>query len=247
MRPPSAADLLGAWEHGLRQPSFLQALALLNAAAPEQAPDALAGMSIGQRDACLLSLRESSFGPQVTGIVTCRACEEQIELDFDIQQIRAAPPGGGEVPSAPLSVSASGYEVNFRLPGTRDIALSIHQGDIKATRRALFERCVVSAHHDGSAVSPTDIPPHLVDVVEARMGEADPQADVRLALTCSECAFEWEATFDIGTFLWTELDAWARRTLFEVHLLASAYGWREPDVLALSPSRPLLYLEPVSP
>ncbi len=220
MRPPSAADLLGAWEHGLRQPSFLQALALLNAAAPEQAPDALAGMSIGQRDACLLSLRESSFGPQVTGIVTCRACEEQIELDFDIQQIRAAPPGGGEVP---------------------------HQGDIKATRRALFERCVVSAHHDGSAVSPTDIPPHLVDVVEARMGEADPQADVRLALTCSECAFEWEATFDIGTFLWTELDAWARRTLFEVHLLASAYGWREPDVLALSPSRRRFYLEAVSP
>ena len=78
------------------------------------------------------------------------------------------------------------------------------------------------------------------------MGEADPQADIRLALTCSECSLEWEATFDIVTFLWTEVDGWARRTLFEVHLLASAYGWRESDILALSAPRRRFYLEAVT-
>jgi hypothetical protein len=214
---------------------------MLGAAAPGQSPDALADMSIGQRDACLLSLRESQFGPRVTGMVTCRACQEQIEVDFDIRQVRASRPT-----SAPLSVSESGYQVNFRLPGTGDIAPSIRDGDVEATRRALFERCVVSAYHEGREVSPASVPSQVVDAVEARMGEADPQADIRLALTCSECALEWEATFDIVTFLWTEVDGWARRTLFEVHLLASAYGWRESDILALGAPRRRFYLEAVT-
>ena len=214
---------------------------MLGAAAPGQSPDALADMSIGQRDACLLSLRESQFGPRVTGMVACRACQEQIEVDFDIRQVRASRPT-----SAPLSVSESGYQVNFRLPGTGDIAPSIRDGDVEATRRALFERCVVSAYHEGREVSPASVPSQVVDAVEARMGEADPQADIRLALTCSECALEWEATFDIVTFLWTEVDGWARRTLFEVHLLASAYGWRESDILALGAPRRRFYLEAVT-
>ena len=243
MRPPSLADLLDAWERGFHQPPSRQAMVLLEAAAPDQAPGALAGMSIGERDAWLLSLRESHFGPRVTGIVTCQACQEQIEVDFDIRQVRTSPPASTE----PLSVSESGYQVNFRLPGTGDIAPSIREGDLEATRRALFERCAVSAYHDGREITPASVPQQVVDAVEARMGEADPQADIRLALTCTECAVAWEATFDIATFLWTEVDAWARRTLLEVHLLASAYGWRESDILALSPPRRRFYLEAVTP
>ena len=39
------------------------------------------------------------------------------------------------------------------------------------------------------------------------------------------------------------LDAWARATLLDVHLLATAYGWSEPEVLALSALRRRYYLE----
>ena len=42
---------------------------------------------------------------------------------------------------------------------------------------------------------------------------------------------------------WLEIDAWARRTLRDVHALASAYAWSERDVLALSPTRRTLYRE----
>src|SRR6266851_5337189 len=99
MAPLSPADLLDAWERGFHRPPSRQALVLLGAALG-QPPDALADMNIGQRDACLLRLRESQFGPRVTGIVPCRACQEQIEVDFDIRQVRASQPT-----SAPLSVS----------------------------------------------------------------------------------------------------------------------------------------------
>ena len=51
---------------------------------------------------------------------------------------------------------------------------------------------------------------------------------------------------DVAAFFWTELNAWAVRLLREIHALASAYGWREADILALSPKRRDLYLELIS-
>ena len=72
---------------------------------------------------------------------------------------------------------------------------------------------------------------------------ADPQASVRLALTCPACAHGSERPFDVVAYLWIEVDAWARRTLAEVHALAAAYGWSEREILALSARRRQLYLE----
>jgi len=246
MRQPSTSELLGAWERGLGQAPPHVALALLSVALPQAAPDDLARLSIGQRDGCLLDLREASFGPRVVGVATCQGCAEQLELDFDIGEIRVQPPAEGEASSGgPLAVSACGYRVDIRLPDTHDLASSIRDGDVEATRRALLERCVVEARHDGSPVPAVALPPPVVEAVEARMEELDPQADIRLALSCPECASRWEAIFDIVSFLWMELHAWACRILSEVHLLASAYGWRERDVLALSPARRRFYLQAV--
>jgi hypothetical protein len=45
------------------------------------------------------------------------------------------------------------------------------------------------------------------------------------------------------SFLWHELEQWARQTLAAVHRLAGAYGWREQDILALSAKRRQIYLE----
>ncbi len=55
--------------------------------------------------------------------------------------------------------------------------------------------------------------------------------------------FVFSVAFDIVSFLWNELNAWAIRTLREVHILASAYGWSETDILAMSPWRRQFYLE----
>jgi hypothetical protein len=75
------------------------------------------------------------------------------------------------------------------------------------------------------------------------MSSADPLADVQLALTCPACDHKWEQAFDIADFLWNEIQAWAQQTLRDVHSLALVYGWREADVLALSPTRRQMYLE----
>ena len=90
---------------------------------------------------------------------------------------------------------------------------------------------------------PDRLPAAVLQAVAAAMAAADPQGDVELALRCPACGHVWPAAFDIGSFFWAEVDAWARVLLSEIHTLASAYGWREADVLALSPWRRRCYLE----
>jgi hypothetical protein len=83
----------------------------------------------------------------------------------------------------------------------------------------------------------------LVEALDARLSLADAHADIRLNLNCTACAACWRAPFDIASYLWSEVDAWALRLLRDVHRLARAYGWREADILALSSSRRQCYLD----
>ena len=57
------------------------------------------------------------------------------------------------------------------------------------------------------------------------------------------CGAVWDALFDAGEFLWNEVAACAQRLLRQIHLLARAYGWRESEILSLSPVRREAYLE----
>ena len=68
-----------------------------------------------------------------------------------------------------------------------------------------------------------------VELISRRMAECDPQADVVMAVTCPSCAQQWSESFDIVSFLWTELDAWASRVLDDVHHLAVAFDRSAED------------------
>ena len=83
-------------------------------------------------------------------------------------------------------------------------------------------------------------------MIAARMEQADPQANIQLSLQCPACRQESQVTFDIVTYFWNEINAWAHGVLRDVHILATAYGWRESDILSLSPWRRQLYLEMIT-
>ncbi len=245
MRPLSAADLLNVWERGLSQSPVQRALSLLAAACSDTPAEGLMQLSIGQRDARLLSLREWAFGPQLVGVATCPACDEQLEMVFNVADIRVSPspPGSPVEEVETFTLNIADYAVSFRVPNSHDLGLINDQTDVEAARRLLFERCVLSAQRDGTDVSVTELPGDVTAALVARMAETDPQAEVQLTLTCPACGHYWQATFDIVSFFWQEIHDWAQRILREVHVLASAYGWREADILALSPRRRQFYLE----
>lgn len=233
MRTLSATELLDVWERGLAQLPAERALALLAAARPDRTPGELARLSVGRRDAGLLALREQTFGTHIVSIADCPRCGERLELAFESSEIKAA---ADDAQPEMLAIDAGGREIRFRLPDSTDLLAVAGQNDVARTRELLLARCLID-----TPVEP--LPADAIDGVAARMADADPQGDVQLNLACPACSHQWQAVFDIVAFFWSEIHAWAHRTLGDVHRLASAYGWREPDILALSPWRRQVYLE----
>jgi hypothetical protein len=215
-----------------------RALLLLSHAWPQRSYEEWAGAAIGERDASLLGLREQVFGSRLETVAVCPNCGERLEVSFRTSDIRAATPA----PSGSRCVETGGYRVAFRSPTSADL-LAVAEAPGAEAREALFRRCIESVQYRGGPVDPGALPAEVQDATIAAMAEADPQADVRVETTCAACAHQWPMVFDIVSYLWSEVEDWARRLLTEVHALASAYGWSERDVLALSPLRRRLYLE----
>lgn len=249
MRPLSAWELLNAWAEGLRQAPVQRALILLAAACPDISRDTLAQLSIGQRDGHLLQLREWAFGSQLVSLATCPDCGERLELIFDVADIRVGPlidlsPQEEDYNEAEaLSLCIDDYEVSFRLPNSLDLVAITSDEDVTTIHHWLLERCLLTVQRDGETQAFDQLPANIVAAVTEHMAQADPQADVQLDLVCPDCNHQWWAVFDIFSFFWCEINAWVHRTLHEVHRLASAYSWREADILAMSPWRRHYYLE----
>jgi uncharacterized protein YbaR (Trm112 family) len=242
MRPLSARGLLQVWEWGESQHNIDRALTLLAAALPDIPLEQLAQLSIGQRDALLLNLREQMFGSQLTSVVTCPHCGDRLELDFNVADIRVSSETKSE---EILSMSVADYQVWFRLPNSFDLAAIARYLDPAIAQQKLLENCLLEANYKGEKQSVQELPANVVAAVSERMGEADPQAEVQLALACPACRHQWQVSFDIVSYFWSEINARSQRLLWEVHALASAYGWREADILAISPQRRQFYLEMV--
>ena len=242
MRALTAAELLNVWEDGDSSTSTRRAVLLLAAMYPEARQDALASLSVGRRDAELLRLRETLWGHRMAAIAVCPTCRERLELTLDTRDLLAMA-DGTEV--GETSLTQGDCSVVFRIPTTEDVIASEGAEDLDAARSLILERCLLSAEQAGAPVNLLQLPAEVVTAIAESMAQADPLADIQLKIDCPSCKQRWLAAFDIVSFLWTEIEAWARRILFEVHTLARAYGWREAEILALSATRRQFYLEMV--
>jgi hypothetical protein len=259
MRTPSAAELLAVWEEGITQHPVERAVLLLALARTDLPVQALAEVSLGERDALLLALRERLFGTRLHSLALCPACGERLELAFDVNDIRVPPPAPRQL-TGEVSIASGDYFVRCRLPSSADLLAIADCQEANAAQQKLLARCVVSVERtpgeaDASQASPSsssssssaftveELPRGVVEAVVEGMQQADPQADIQLSLNCAVCGRGWLMAFDIASYLWEELTDWAERTLREVHALATAYGWREADILAMSARRRQTYLE----
>ena len=227
---PRAVELLDVWDAGHALPPVLRALALLTFARPDLSPESASELPIGRRDAELLTLRERLFGPHVVAWARCAACTERFELSFTVSDIRVAP---ADEPT--MLLRRGDYAVRVRAANSADLMAVV-------TERALVARCTLEARRGGVDVLADELPDDIAVALADAMGLADPQADVRVMTVCPACGHEGEAQLDVAAFLWREVDAWAARTLDEVHTLASAYGWSEREILSMSAARRRRYV-----
>jgi len=182
-------------------------------------------------------LREALFGSRLEAAVSCPECGERLELVFTPADIT---PPVRPVRQEVGRLSIEGYDLTYRVPNTADLLALGGSG----SRPELLDRCV-EASRGGEVIRGSHLPEAVSNAVSEAMAHADPQADVRIAMVCPACSHQWSALFDIFSFLWSEIEDWAVETLREVHALASAYGWTEREVLALSPRRRRMYLDMV--
>ena len=242
MQALSTPALLDAWERGFGTSLYQRALTLLAAASPDLSLDQLARLSIGQRDTCLLTLRELTFGSQLNAVAHCRGCGAQLDFNFSVADTRMA--AVDETPiDETFTVTLGNRVAQFRLPNSLDLAAIASEHDVSRARTLLLQRCVLSVTHDGNTHSVADAPRELLDAAVEEIARLDPQADVDVAFTCPSCGDRREVALDIASFFWSEIDAWATRTLSDVHTLAAAYGWRESDILLMNPRRRQRYLD----
>lgn len=246
MRRLTAIDMLSVWEQGLNHPPLYRALLLLMSTHPELEPNEIAEWSIGRRDQHLLQLRKQLFGDSLKNSCLCPQCSERIEWQNSVNDILI----DKQVNDAEYVLDVDTYKIRFRLPNSLDIAAVINIEDKDKAQTDLLKRCVLGVTNKGKEMfrttlpnKPTSqLPNKVVEALSRRVEFLDPLAEIVIDLTCPACAHRWDALFDISRFLWSELNTWAESTIQMIHVLASAYGWSEQEILTLSPVRRQLYL-----
>ena len=239
----SAAELLQLWESGAAQHPLDRALTSLAAAEPGAMREELARLPSGRRDERLLAVYERIFGGDLACQGCCPECSEVVEFTLNVHDLLAV--SGDEDWRQPLVLAHADYSVTYRPPDSFDLAAIARLPDLTAARQRLLERCILQASCAGVSIALDQLPADVVGLVVEQMAAHDPLAVIELGLACPACGCQWQLLFDIVSFLWRKIEAHARRLLLEVHTLAQAYGWREADILALSPARRQAYLEMV--
>jgi hypothetical protein len=240
MRVLSAADLLTLIERGAGLSPTSTALATLACAAAGESAAGLADLPLGTRDRLLLELREQSPGGPLEALVACPHCAAELELALEPAALRVEAPA-----SAAGTLRHGSLELRFRLPTSADLLSLEDCVDESEAVRRLAARCVESATRDGVALDSAALDAELdagaLEALGEAMAAADPQADLRLELTCAACDRRFESELDLAAFIGAELAAAARRLFGEIHVLARGYGWSEADILAMSAWRRRAY------
>jgi hypothetical protein len=241
MRPLTAREVLDVWEQGQRYGSTVRALALLATACSDEPWEALEALPLGERDRRLLGLRIVTTGRRLDAFAACPCCGEPLDLSLDAGALLAA--CGPARPQGELA--REDLALRFRPVSSRDVLAVERCAGVEEARRRLAGRCLLEARRGELAVDADGLSDEEITDLAHALAEADPGAELLFDLRCPACETDWQQVLDVAAFLWEELEAQARRLLGEVHVLARSYGWREPDVLALSPRRRRMYLEMV--
>lgn len=232
----AGSELLRLWERGAHRHALDRSALLAAAARPDWPADAIADLPLGAVNASLLVLRSATFGPQIDGHADCPQCGERLAFSLDTDALLAT---ADDLPSAPADAEVEGLRV--RPPSLRDLAAIAAQADATDAAdaghaaRQLLARCTLAG--DAARLDDAALP-----AVEEKLDALDPHADIALALECVACGYAGLAQLDPGQLLWDEIEAHALRLLQQVHQLASAYGWSEAQILALTPMRRARYL-----
>jgi hypothetical protein len=233
-------QLLAAWDRGFHESDLARSLTLLQIASPDRDRESIAALSLAERDLELWRLRRMTFGEWLRATLPCASCSAQIEFTIaltsviePLEHLRLTSPVEGEI---------QGWHIAARPVSTLDLEAAVPVPDAEMAKDRLLERCVDLKSPQGSDTSwehaPEEVRNRAMEIFDA----VHEGAEFTCEAICPQCGAVEMADLDIGRFLWFEVRNAARRLLRDIHELASAYGWSESSILAMSSQRRQGYL-----
>jgi hypothetical protein len=216
-------------------------------------------LSVGDREALLLNLRRLTLGDRMQCVLLCPEpnCGEAMDLDLRASEL-LLPPYNHSQEWYEVAISGDGdlYYVTFRLPNGDDqeAAAYLSQSDPEAAANMLLNRCIKQVAAKGSEEDALmregdtlmDWQPNQRGQISTKMAELDPQAEIRLNLSCPYCGRSFTAIFDTATFFFQEISRRINRLYEEVHWLAFYYHWSEAEIMGMTSKKRLMYLNLLS-
>lgn len=175
-------------------------------------------MLIGDKNAVLIAIRVSAYGPKYPAAVTCPECKEESEVEFDVSRVNlhtleAEPvdgPGNNrftfELPTSKRRVTFRLMDVGMAAKLQRDTEAVLKKtGEDKAVTMRLLSQ-IVSIQ----GVEPKDLP-RAIDSMAAydsrslrlHMDSIAPDVDMAQEFTCKSCGKASEVEIPLGpSFFW---------------------------------------------
>jgi len=242
MRQLSGELLLTALDLGAQDTYLGRILTMLALAHPETSREQIAAWSLQDIIIELLTLRAISFGPELAGYVACPACGARLEFTLPI------PPVVESLHKSKSTIQRCAIgETNFTMRAVTAADLfSVNTiPDLPSARKRLLASCIRETNDEGTdkEIYAELERPDFMRLALRTFEQLQSSSEISIDLQCAECSRAHAIDLDLGRFVWTEVRHAASRLMREVHELASAYGWQEASILAMSSNRRNAYLE----
>jgi hypothetical protein len=168
-------------------------------------------------------------------IHVCSECREPFHVPLDLARLPVYPAGGGNT-SADVITTAG--RVRVRVPTGADQIRIAQADDDAAAARLLVALCVAPADGPSRNGTPAQFSAEDLVAIDAALDELAPNLPWAAEAPCPECGHVNVIPIDVAGWLTRLADG----PTADVHEIATAYGWSEREILALTRTQRLKYL-----
>lgn len=219
-------------------PTHLRVLALLGRVASFKEGESatlLRELSIGDRVALMLHVRQLELGDNLDCTVSCPRCGKVMSTVLSAAKLLDMT---HPAPSVSYGLEAGGFYLQVK-PLTaqdQDLILTIKEGD--DVQQTMARSCILNS----DVPLPEKLSNEVIEALGLKLEQIDPLSDIVLDLSCLECGDKLHISFNAEDFILQELGISHGDIESEVHWLALHYHWSENEILSLPMQRRRKYI-----
>jgi hypothetical protein len=202
-------------------------------------------LTIGDRIALLLHLRQLMFGNDIDAETSCPSCGKVVSLDLSVLSLLQ--PVEPE-PKTEYHFNIDNFDLTIRPLQGRDqeeiVEVYAHSGSTSKHAEQYAESVVRACIISCEPPLPKNLSTDFIDKISSKLERLDPQAEIILNMTCPHCNHSFITAFFAEDFILQEISVRQKQNLDqEIHWLAFYYHWSENEILSLSMKRRKKYVK----